>query len=394
VFYVSPFEVRDLACAFRMRRYDQVAKLLSAFAQEWLERGAVGLEVLGSEPLALLIREHVLDGTETGRSDPAAGFVEMIKGRGIQFIATATNLTRGRLDQLHIPPTCNEQKARLIEALLASSAFPAVFRPRWTWEVAPEANVVEQYIDGGVMDNLPLDAVARFLDEARRVNKVAARPTIGGNAIPHLLFTASLEVERPVLSDEATVYTAKRWLEAQRRAKELNYNNKIDGYAQTQRDLRTIWNADGRAQPGRFVPLDLEVVAVKPQWLCGTFAFHPMLGFRRADQARSIAHGCKTTLEAIHRLGRTNPAWIAGWKIAAPTQWSETANRENEAKGECWYRSGCQCPFSRQGLANAGSPSLAPNTHDSVERIYHLCGKKKTHARRDPHRLLTPAREV
>jgi hypothetical protein len=200
-----------------------------------------------------------------------------------------------------------------------------------------------------------------------------------------------LEVERPELSNEATTYTAKRWLEAQRRAKELSYNNKIDGYAKTQRDLRLIWDAGGKDETRPFIPLDLEVVTVKPQWLCGTFAFHPMLGFRRSDQARSIAHGCKTTFEAIYQLSRTNPAWIKGWSISSPAEWSDTPNRENEAKGECWYRTGCQCPFSQQALDQAGSPALAAKTREAVEQIYHLCRKRKTHARRDPNRVLAPS---
>ncbi|HEY7234314.1 MAG TPA: patatin-like phospholipase family protein, partial [Gemmatimonadaceae bacterium] len=94
--YLSPFESCDLAHAFRMRRYDDVKSLLGVYAQEWLERGAVGSEVLGSEPLALLIAEHVLDGKSSMGGDPAAEFITKLQSSGIQFIATATNLTRGR----------------------------------------------------------------------------------------------------------------------------------------------------------------------------------------------------------------------------------------------------------------------------------------------------------
>jgi predicted acylesterase/phospholipase RssA len=390
--YLSPFEARDLAHAFRMRRYDDVKSLLGVYAQEWLERGAVGSEILGSEPLALLIAEHVLDGKSAMGGDPAAEFITKLGASGIQFIATATNLTRGRLDALHIPATTREQRPRLVEALLASSAFPAVFRPRWTWEVIPETSEVEQYIDGGVMDNLPLDAVARFLHSAHNAGKVAARPMVGGISVPHLLFTGSLEVERPDLTDAATAFTAKRWIEMFRRSRELSYNGKIDNYASTQRALRAIMKADPSTRPGDYLPLDLEVVTVKPQWLCGTFAFHPMLGFRREDQARSIAHGCRTTLEAMHALGNTNPEWVDAWGIKPPEEFLPEAESEYRAQGDCWYRPGCRCPFSKQGIDAAAAPALAPNTRAALERIYQLCAKKRTHARRDPSKILDPAK--
>ena len=45
---------------------------------------------------------------------------------------------------------------------------------------------------------------------------------------------------------------------------------------------------NGRSKEGKPIqdrPLEIEVLVVKPKWLCGTFAFHPMLGFRRELQA-------------------------------------------------------------------------------------------------------------
>src|SRR5438046_7345977 len=102
--YISPFEARDLAYAFRMRHYDQVKALSSAYAQEWLERSAVGTAIVGSEPLALLIREPVLAGIGAKGEDRAAALVQQLGQNGIQFIATATTLTLGSLDSLYIPP--------------------------------------------------------------------------------------------------------------------------------------------------------------------------------------------------------------------------------------------------------------------------------------------------
>ena len=80
----------------------------------------------------------------------------------------------------------------LLYGLLASSAFPAVFRPRHSWEIFRETSDMHHYIDGGVMDNLPLDAVARFLDRASHASSgaIVRRPKIGDQEVPHLIFTA------------------------------------------------------------------------------------------------------------------------------------------------------------------------------------------------------------
>ena len=44
-------------------------------------------------------------------------------------------------------------------AATTGSAFPAVFRPHWSWEIYRRPEQVAQYADGGIMDNLPLGAV-------------------------------------------------------------------------------------------------------------------------------------------------------------------------------------------------------------------------------------------
>src|SRR4029079_13395400 len=93
------------------------------------------------------------------------------------------------------------------------------------------------------------------------------------------------------------------WMAIRARAKRLRYNGKIDRFQQGQRDIRRILTQ--RAKDGdtdidsHDLPLNLDVLAVKPQWLCGTFAFHPMLGFNRKKQTQSIAHGCASTICAI-----------------------------------------------------------------------------------------------
>lgn len=382
-----------------MRRYADVRKLLELYAQEWLERGSVGFEVLGAEPLSVLIDDHVLRLDKARDSKQAsADFVERLKDQGIQFIATMSNLNRGRLDLVHVPANkAQEQGARLIEALLASSAFPAVFRPRWSWEVNPRTSEVHQYIDGGVMDNLPLDAVTQFLHGARREGRVAARPHPYGAdkpGVPHLLFAGSLEVERlKDLPQDEVERMAGHWRRTMKRAKQLTYNNKIFNYALVQDVLREIHDdavkpfvAGGPPSTPPYVPLDLEVVVVKPKWLCGTFAFHPMLGFRRIFQARSIAHGCYTTFKRLYDMAPDHASSMTAWGITPPAVWKEHPDPTEGRAGNCWYREGCLCPFSRAGMdavRDDASPVL-PETTRMLARIHAECGRQSvTHAPKD-----------
>ena len=96
------------------------------------------------------------------------------------------------------------------------------------------------------------------------------------------------------------------------------------------------------------------------------------------------------TLETMHTLGGENPKWVDAWGIKRPAEFLDEPNLEHKARGECWYRPGCQCPFSKQGIDAASSPPLAANTKVALERIYQLCAKKRTHARRDPSKILDP----
>ena len=305
---LSPFEAQrpSVEKAIRERRSHEVIHQLVNHVQEWLDRSGVNNEILGAEPLALLIGEHVIEGGAAGSSPPPDSaqvpFDHFLGRSGVCFLATATNLTEGRLqilgrDQL----TANPPVQTLLDGLLASSAFPGVFRPREAWELMPITANADQFIDGGVIDNLPLDAVAEFLQRAASGGKIASRPLSGGASVPHLLFSASLETELTRPTPEQLVALQNNWPALFRRTGQLGYNRKLDIFSETQRDLRAI-HEYSQSAPAPWTPLDLEVVMVRPKWLCGTFAFHPMLGFRRSKQTASIAHGCATTLVQLGAL--------------------------------------------------------------------------------------------
>jgi hypothetical protein len=177
------------------------------------------------------------------------------------------------------------------------------------------------------------------------------------------------------------------------RAKQLRYNKKLDQYQRAQRDIRMLY----RGTPvGQFEPLDLEVVIVRPRWLCGTFAFHPMLGFRRFDQIRSIAHGCATTLMELGRLvapphdrgpTRDGPQWLEAWGVA-PTELPQGIQTEPHRPIEpvqappnrCWLRPKHDCPFSPLALRKTDLPEA---TQVELSRIYRVCSRADTHRPRE-----------
>jgi len=398
LFYVSPFEVLELVKAIRLQHTSEALVFIRRYLQEFLERYHTGMEILGAEPLAMLIAEHVLKGLKGEAADyyvnPHRAPFDLFK-RDLDkefLIATTTNLTTGRLTTigqcwLH---SSTDTWASLMEALLASSAFPAVFRPRRSSEVFPRDQSNYQYVDGGIMDNLPLDAVVGFLDDAAIAGHLVRRP-----GVPHLLLSGSLEPEFVPFDKRCTKEISSLWPLALKRAGQLSYNRKADTFAQAQEDFRQLFNDSALKQhrsQNSWEPLDIEVLNVKPKWLCGTFGFHPMLGFRRWKQAASIAHGCASTLLRLHQV--ENEVYRKAWKIDlqfdsetieggsknGDTTTLKLAPRDPQGKkraeGLCWFRSdGKVCPFSKPG-------NSMERTRKELRMIYELCGKPETHA---PH---------
>jgi predicted acylesterase/phospholipase RssA len=394
LFYLSPVRLAALVKAARERDVARFASMIGEAVQDFLDRGGVGREVLGTEPLALLIHQLVIRRLGGGASDK---LFDAFHGSGIHFLATATNLSRGLLQILGsggAPP-----RVSLLYGLLASSAFPGVFRPRQSWEIFHSATDMDQYIDGGTMDNLPLDAVARFLDQASAGNLVARRPRVGGQDVPHLLFTASLEVDKTFLPAHDVETLRKSFLRLSSRARTFSYNRKIDAYATVQRNLREIHQ--GRVRNGEpasaWEPLDLHVVAVRPRWLCDTFGFHPMLGFRRQKQAESIAHGCASTLATLFAESRKagGRAWTEAWGVKglddvdprAVTSSTDSARpalnpqRQGKAPGQCWFRkaAGATCPFSCEALKLQKDLANREPLLEELPKIYQACGRPETH---------------
>jgi len=374
---------------------------------------------LGAEPLEQLIKAHVLEKSE----HRGAEFNEFLNEGGIHFMATTTNLTTGELDVLG--SFCNDlRRPALVPGLLASSAFPAVFRPRMSWELrAGSPGLREELIDGGIADNLPIIPVYRFLFYEGYLKSLKLRPSVDSKKEgqkqprPHLLFTASLEPKKTELGQEDLKRIAECWPSLKIRVNQLKYNVKVDSHRRTQADLRKIQAALEKksavtktdVSPSFELP-DLHVSCVKPEWLPGTFAFHPMLGFKRKRQAQSIAHGCASTLAHLHCEHEDNKGWTSHWwnhlelhpDVCAREKGADISfvlnPRPADTEGNCCFVKGKKCPFSRYEIERVEEAlreeepckkdrdpfdPLGKETIVALNEIYRQCGKKKTHQRQE-----------
>jgi predicted acylesterase/phospholipase RssA len=389
--YLSPFELLELIQQHRSQNYSELYHLLGKHLQELLDRNGASLEILGAEPLVLLITELLLH--HHPEITPRFNLFSQTAGdRKIHLLATVTNLTKGRLRTLGSPYEDQKEWPILREGLLASSAFPGVFRPQNSWEIFPTSPDQDQYVDGGVMDNLPLDSIVRFLDHSSKQRPggesdlyVKRRP-----GAPHLLVTGSLEPNCHPLGRKRTDQIRRCWVSLVKRARQIKYNRKIHDFEVAQRDMRQIWDAPNR-HSGKFEPIDIEVVTVKPEWLCGTFAFHPMLGFSRRRQAASIAHGCAGTLREMRKLWLRAPDYNGKkyfWEMRQDLAEKITDEiKRSGPPGTCWFCSELICPFSERALDaldwETKSHKLPATTRQALASIYHECGKRETHPQPD-----------
>jgi predicted acylesterase/phospholipase RssA len=407
LFYVSPYQMNQLVKTLRHREGRRAVRLGRTFGQQWLDRMNVGEEILGADSLKELINYFIpLSDRHTDRLKDApklSGMFTPFLDKGVMLLATTANLS-GELLTLGDPFHDSGESSRidLTNALLASSAFPGVFRPRWAPEVFPDTYEKHQFIDGGVMDNLPIDAVFNVLLNASSSDPneglIVRRPTSAqsstNESIPHLAFAVSLEPKlEDINRDDALSALEGYWPALMTRAKQLGYNGKLDDYCQAAREINELheqFNKPARGTAQRLA-LNLEIVALKPRWLCGTFAFHPMLGYRRAKQAESIAHGCALTLL---RFAECDKEWVSAWGMdlaelpeaatlmKARELWE--AREPSAIPGECWLRKGKQCPFSVAFLEEQNSQfacgrRLAQRTIREISRIHESCKRRETH---------------
>lgn len=403
--YVNPYQLNALVSAVRNRESKSLFSLLRTLTQQWLDKMDVGEQVLGADALKVLIEHFVIPANSRNGFVPTS--FNAYDEKLIHLLATTTNVTKGELAILGNIDSGGGDNSTLLEGLLASSAFPGVFRPRYSYDLQPGTADEQQFIDGGVMDNFPINAVVEFLLAAQACDRIGSG--FEAPARPHLIFGASLETNaRTYRYPDQWRGLRNNWPALLARTKELGYNAKLDTYELAEKHVREIYTkvfkaaADAGGSTSdeslgiEFTPLNIEVVTVKPEWLCGTFAFHPMLGFRRKSQAMSIAHGCASTLL---RFKGVDSSFRKGWRInekyipvesgigRAWENWREhRKSRGKSADGDCWLKPGIRCPFSRQSLMEMNA-NLARDNKPLVQAVDHLatihkyCVDPSTHMR-------------
>jgi hypothetical protein len=229
---------------------------------------------------------------------------------------------------------------------------------------------------------LPLDPVLQELRSRaeKPTSDLEIRPKF-----PHLLIAASLEPGQRTLSAEQTETLATHWPDLRARLRELQYNVKLDMYKYGLDDVSAVFDEvqrQGKDSPRE--PLKVKLVAVEPKWLCSTFAFHPMLGFRRTHQAKSIAHGCATTLCSLAEIrDGADEKWGLD-ESAIPRHGLKEALREHKGSrrfskafrdGKCWLLPEKQCPFAKSGEGSEHKDSA-----HWVAEIHRHCWDRKTHS--------------
>lgn len=305
----------------------------------------------------------------------------------IAFFATAVNLATEWLTILGAEPA--ESRYDLIEALLASSAFPMAFAPRRASALYPGSGRRDVfYGDGGMFDNLPFlpafevlrevqaDRLQSTLGKGRWREELARR-----HREPDLFLTGALNVRQR--DDEPDAYDSLRKIAA--RATSLEDNEKIYGMERTCRQIdKQLGRVSAESRPGDAnVPADREQflngivnAAVLPVYpadaghLNGTYEFCGTMGMDVAKIRRSIADGCFQTMLAIAQGQEQGPDSMAGRSLGALTAMGRVPRITFE-RGRANHDGAC--PFFRvQG-------QLLRCPFHGIEKIYETCGEDPVH---------------
>jgi predicted acylesterase/phospholipase RssA len=308
----------------------------------------------------------------------------------IAFFATAVNLVTEWITILGSQLTADRYD--LIEALLASSAFPMAFAPRRASALYPGVGRRDVfYGDGGMFDNLPfipafevlrevqVDHLDSTMGQGRWRDELVRR-----HREPDLFLVGALNIRQT--EDEPDAYDSLRKIAA--RAISLEDNEKIYGMeraaAQIDRQLGQL-----RAEPeggDAALPKAQEEflngivnAAVMPVYpadedhLNGTYEFCEAMGMDRDKIRRSIADGCFQTMLGVARAQAEGPYSMAGRSVTALTALGRlpeiAVERERRAKN---YG---RCPYFRV----EGQPIPCP--FEGMHGIYRACREDLVHIR-------------
>jgi predicted acylesterase/phospholipase RssA len=303
-----------------------INEFLHALKHETLERLGIKSAIMGSALLEITTRDLLgsVRGLDLGVTQPF---------KGCAFFGTTTNLSTRAPRLLPWGEAERILSYDLIEAALASSAFPCVFAPRRESDIFPGRGRIDvHFADGGMFDNLPFIPAIEVLSQAQL--QIAH---LGGDTAlerlrrryehPDLFIAGSLEAgpetQPPAAFDELRAI--------HQRAMALQQNVKIrafeDASAKVNSQIGRLIAAAKQPNEEDSVFIDNIVnVAVLPVFptddnhLNKTFAFCASMGLRAERVQLSIADGCFQTLRALLEGQRRGPADLAGRAVTTFTQ--------------------------------------------------------------------------
>jgi predicted acylesterase/phospholipase RssA len=308
----------------------------------------------------------------------------------IAFFATAVNLVTEWITILGSQLAADRYD--LIEALLASSAFPMAFAPRRASALYPGVGRRDVfYGDGGMFDNLPFVPAFEVL---REVQMDHLQSTLGRgrwrdelvrrHREPDLFLVGALNIRQT--EDELDAYDSLRKIAA--RAISLEDNEKIYGMERASigvdrqlGQLREEVDAGdaGLAKEQEEFLNGIVNAAVMPVYpadadhLNGTYEFCAAMGMDRDKIRRSIADGCFQTMLGVARAQEEGPYSMTGRSIAALTALGRVPEIVVERKASAKHYG--RCPYFRV----AGQPIPCP--FEGMHGIYRTCREDLVHIR-------------
>jgi predicted acylesterase/phospholipase RssA len=383
---------RDFVAGLVAQATSQLLKEMQQFTLKSLniEEAVLGASLLENEARSLLSKDELGNPIADIQLDSSQPFQkEKEKEKGIAFVASSTNLGAQAMALLWDNiANASDFRYDFIKAALASSAFPAVFRPVRASEVFPgEGRFDVRYSDGGLFDNLPFIPSIAVLRDAQ-VQESADKSWDARQQLDKLLQTPDLflagALDANPKTDPHKDGPFDFFSDVSQRGTNVGKNGKIRSYlaevAIIERLLQKIPKS-ARIHPSEFIrgvvnPAILAVFPADKKHLNPSFAFSGATGFDPKKVLRSIADGCFQTWSqfAGHANGLSYLPTTAAGRALNARNVRVVSRRPPGAPLDG------TCPFFELGGAPFDCPFAKLNGLSKREqRLYKICAKDEAH---------------
>ena len=359
-----------------------------------VEQALVGSSLLERAAAKLLMVDGVI--AERRPRQPFIGVPA--RGDGIAFFATTTDLGTETPLLLGDSSRCPDAPYDLIQAALASSAFPFVFTPRRESDVFPGHGRRDvRLADGGMFDNLPFLPAIEVLAAIQRDHH-AQHPALTPleflatrHRNPDLFIAAALDVNPETSSPEHF----DDLFAIGDRAGSLKNNVKIRAFERGATRIHTQIERLLQAPPTASAQLDpaflngivdagvLPIFPADDQHLNPTFAFCRTLGLTRERVLRSIANGCFQSFAALADAQRPAESSLAAKSVQNLVRLKRIPRVGLTTGSETLQPP--TCPYFRLDPANSGSwaavtcPFGPVTPGDAPLGVYEACTRDPLH---------------